>query len=146
MVLNARIELAPAPYQRAAPPLTLKEQNLWCSATDLNCPLRDTNPVRRHLRLQSMGLTWRFELQSAGYKPAVLPLNDISVGARCENRTHLSTLARSHFTTKLIPLERVAGNDPASSVWKTEALPLDDTRIQNHKSKVVKDQTAKWRR
>ena len=26
-------------------------------------------------------------------------------------------------------LERVAGNDPASSVWKTEALPLDDTRL-----------------
>ena len=26
-------------------------------------------------------------------------------------------------------MERVAGNDPASSVWKTEALPLDDTRL-----------------
>ncbi len=28
-------------------------------------------------------------------------------------------------------MERVAGNDPASSVWKTEALPLDDTRLTN---------------
>jgi hypothetical protein len=31
----------------------------------------------------------------------------------------------------LAVLERVAGNDPASSVWKTEALPLDDTRLTN---------------
>lgn len=27
-------------------------------------------------------------------------------------------------------LERMAGNDPTSSVWKTEALPLDDTRLK----------------
>ena len=26
----------------------------------------------------------------------------------------------------------MAGNDPASSVWKTEALPLDDTRLTNY--------------
>jgi hypothetical protein len=40
-------------------------------------------------------------------------------------------------------MERVAGNDPASSVWKTEALPLDDTRLTNYL--IFKEQKQKGR-
>ena len=38
-------------------------------------------------------------------------------------------------------MERVAGNDPASSVWKTEALPLDDTRLEPNYSVVKEPET-----
>lgn len=59
MVLNARIELAPAPYQRAAPPLTLKERKLMV--------LRD-----------------RLELSSPGYESGTSPSTLAEHGADME--------------------------------------------------------------
>jgi hypothetical protein len=49
-----------------------------------------------------------------------------------ENRTPVPSLARSDSTTELPPhvsTERAAGIEPASTVWKTVALPLDDARL-----------------
>ena len=84
----------------------------------------------------------RIELDSPIYKtgasPAMLTRRN---GANAGNRTQVSCLPCKGSTTELRRLEpddgydpspdveRVAGNDPASSVWKTEALPLDDTRL-----------------
>ena len=65
-------------------------------------------------------------------------------GAPCQNRTDLSDLQDRRIASNAYraKMERVAGNDPASSVWKTEALPLDDTRfsycylvVKEHKTK-----------
>lgn len=50
-----------------------------------------------------------------------------------ENRTPVPSLARSDSATELPPhdhdAERAAGIEPASTVWKTVALPLDDARL-----------------
>ena len=47
-----------------------------------------------------------------------------------ENRTPIPSLARSDSTTELPPqnTKRATGIEPASTVWKTVALPLDDAR------------------
>lgn len=49
-----------------------------------------------------------------------------------ENRTPIPSLARSDSATELPPqiAKRAAGIEPASTVWKTVALPLDDARVR----------------
>ena len=52
-------------------------------------------------------------------------------GARDQNRTGISTLARlriDHYTTHAC-LDRNNGIEPSSSAWKAEGLPLTEFRM-----------------
>ena len=78
-----------------------------------------------------MDLAVRIELTSSIYRTETLPLSY----ARMEHRfgvepNYLVYKTSASPSILALPMERVAGNDPASSVWKTEALPLDDTRLK----------------
>ncbi len=50
-------------------------------------------------------------------------------GVATGHRTLTSAIPRPHASVITMATERVAGFEPASSAWKAEALPLDDTRL-----------------
>ena len=64
-------------------------------------------------------------------KTGVLPLSLTAHGAQGRFRAHLSAFSarRFHQISFLSELERPRGNDPLSSRWRREALPLSYSRM-----------------
>ena len=74
----------------------------------------------------------RIELRSERYECSALPLSYRGNGASDRIRTGVYCMARSnpsHWTTPARELERNVRIELTSGVWKTPALPLDESRL-----------------
>jgi hypothetical protein len=74
----------------------------------------------------------RIELRSERYECSALPLSYRGNGASDRTRTGVYCMARSnpsHWTTPARKLERNVRIELTSGVWKTPALPLDESRL-----------------
>jgi hypothetical protein len=132
MVAGERIERSPNAYETFHQPLIVTRKRIGSGQLSRTTVTRSSG-VGSPIELGRNGALCQNRTDLSDLQDRRIASNAYraKIGADAGNRTRVCRLPCGSSATELHRLERVAGNDPASSVWKTEALPLDDTRLTN---------------
>ena len=131
MEVSARIELASPRYKCGASPAMLADRNLGAKAAN-RTRVASLPKMHSATELPRLEPRRRIELRSERYECSALPLSYRGNGASDRTRTGVYCMARSnpsHWTTPARKLERNVRIELTSGVWKTPALPLDESRL-----------------
>ena len=131
MEVSARIELASPRYKCGASPAMLADRNLGAKAAN-RTRVASLPKMHSATELPRLEPRRRIELRSERYECSALPLSYRGNGASDRIRTGVYCMARSnpsHWTTPARELERNVRIELTSGVWKTPALPLDESRL-----------------
>ena len=132
MEVSARIELASPRYKCGASPAMLADHKSLEPRPRIERGSHLLPKMPSATELPRLEPRRRIELRSERYECSALPLSYRGNGASDRIRTGVYCMARSnpsHWTTPARKLERNVRIELTSGVWKTPALPLDESRL-----------------